>query len=290
MIDELRAITRAARERSGGATVAIGRDGRGSAVVIAPGQVLTNAHHLRDRTTSVTFADGRTVQATVAGVDPDGDLAVLTVDTGGVAPIEWGTGALEPGDVVVALARGGHGERVTLGLVSGIGRTFRGPRGRRIEGAVEHTAPLARGSSGSPLLDASGRLVGINTHRLGTGFYLAVPADDALRARVDELARGAAPARRRLGIAIVPSRVAQRLRRAVGLEERDGLLVRAVEDDGAGAGAGLRQGDLLVRAGEHDLRTPDDLFAALDGAGDELALNVVRGVEELTVTVGFATA
>ena len=85
------------------------------------------------------------------------------------------------GQVVFAAARGRHGLRVSFGLVSGTGRSFRGPRGRRIAGSVEHTAPLARGSSGGPLVDAEGRLLGINTRRLGDGFYLAMPADAALR-------------------------------------------------------------------------------------------------------------
>jgi S1-C subfamily serine protease len=69
--------------------------------------------------------------------------------------------------------------------VSAVARAFRGPGGRRIEGSVEHTAPLAPGSSGGALLDASGKLVGINTNRIGEGFYLALPADAALRDRID---------------------------------------------------------------------------------------------------------
>ena len=92
---------------------------------------------------------------------------------------------------------GGRGLRVTFGFVSGIDRTFRGPRGLRITGSLEHTAPLLPGSSGGPVLDAEGQLLGINTNRLGEGFYLAIPADEALRGRVDALARGESVRRRR---------------------------------------------------------------------------------------------
>ena len=92
---------------------------------------------------------------------------------------------------------GGRGLRVTFGFVSGIERTFRGPRGRRITGSLEHTAPLLPGSSGGPVLNAGGQLLGINTNRLGEGFYLAIPADEALRGRVDALARGEWRPRRR---------------------------------------------------------------------------------------------
>ena len=287
MIDELRRATKQVREQVGPAVVAIGRNGRGTGFVVAAGQVLTNAHNLRDRTTSVTFADGRVEQATAAGVDEEGDLAVLTVDTGALAPLEWATEPVEAGDVVFACAAGG---RVTMGLVSAIGRSFRGPRGRRIHGSVEHTAPLGPGSSGGPVLDPNAKLVALNTHRIGFGFYLAVPADADLRARVDALAAGRSPEHRRIGVAIVPSRVAARLRRAVGLPEREGLLVRAVENGSPAANAGIVAGDLLVKAGGVELRTADDLFSALDADGESLVVELVRGVDEHSVTVVFAPA
>ncbi|MEX2393299.1 MAG: PDZ domain-containing protein, partial [Actinomycetota bacterium] len=165
--------------------------------------------------------------------------------------------------------------------------SFRGPRGRRIPGSVEHTAPLLPGSSGGPVVDASGKLVGINTHRLGEGFYLAIPADDALRDRATALARGETPSRMKLGVAIASSDVTRRLRRATGLPEIDGLLVRAVEDDTAAANAGIKQGDVLVEAGGRALRNADDLFLALDTVTDTLQLKIVRGTEALTVNVGF---
>src|SRR4051794_17901404 len=92
-LDELQLAVTTVAERLDAATVAVGRDRRGSGVVIATGQVLTCAHNLRDRTTEVTFADGRQAQGEVLGVDADGDLAVLEVDTAGVAPAEWSPAA-----------------------------------------------------------------------------------------------------------------------------------------------------------------------------------------------------
>ncbi len=196
------------------------------------------------------------------------------------------------GAPVVALANpGGRGLRATLGFVSSGGRSFRGPRGRRIRGAIEHTAPLPRGSSGGPLVDPEGSLVGINSLRLDGGLILAVPAGAAVRERVLLLARGEAPAPHRLGVAIAPPRVARRLRSAVGLPERDGLLVRAVEDGGPAAGAGVQAGDLIVAAGGTPTDTVESLYTALDqvpAAGGELELTVVRGTDERSVTVTFA--
>ena len=292
-VDELQRATGAAARNAGPSVVRIGRGGgRGSGVVVAEGLVLTNAHNLRGPETTVTFTDGRSETGHAAGVDVDGDVAVLTVDTGDIPPISWTENGVEPvlGTPVFALANTpGHGLRVGFGLVSAVGRTFRGPRGRRVRGSVEHTAPLGRGSSGGPLVDGDGRLIGINTHRLGDGFYLALPADSTLRARVDGLARGEAPTHRRLGIGIAPPFAARRLRRAVGLPERDGLLVRAVEEGGPAHRAGLREGDLIVSVGDSALTSADDLFDALDalGSDDSLALRIVRGVDELDVRVGF---
>jgi serine protease Do len=170
-------------------------------------------------------------------------------------------------------------------MVSATGRGFRGPRGRRVTGSIEHTAPLPRGSSGGPLVDSDGRLLGLNAVRRDGGFILALPADAALRRRVEELARGEVGERPRLGVALAPPRVARRLRSAVGLPERDGLLVRAVVDGSPAAAAGLERGDLLVRAGDRELASMDDLFDALDAAGDTLSLVVVRGTEERELQV-----
>jgi serine protease Do len=239
------------------------------------------------------FGDGRSELATVAGVDLDGDLAVLLTDTGGAPAIEWAPDDLAPslGQPVFAVADpGGRGVRVTFGLVSGTSRSFRGPRGRRITGSLEHTAPLLPGSSGGPVVDASGRLLGINTNRLGEGFYLAIPAGAALRARVEALGRGEAPARPRLGVAVVPPDVARRMRRAVGLPDRDGLLVRGVEEGGPAEVAGVAEGDLIVAAGGREVRSLDDLQDALAAAGATLELGLLRGAEERRLTAHLAMA
>jgi serine protease Do len=281
------AVTEAA-DKVGPAVVGLGRGwGRGSGVVVAAGQVLTVAHVLRGDELAVTFADGRTDEGRVAGLDPDLDVAVIAVDTADVAPVQWEPNGTPPaGAPVFALANpGGRGLRTTFGLVSATGRGFRGPRGRRVAGSIEHTAPLPRGSSGGPLVAADGNLLGLNAVRRDGGFILALPADAALRRRVDELARGEAVERPRLGVALAPPRVARRMRAAVGLPERDGLLVRGVVDGSPAAKASVERGDLLVRAGERPLGSMDDLFDALDQAGGKLALRVLRGSEERDLEV-----
>jgi serine protease Do len=292
LLDELTAATGRVLTAAGAAVVRVGRaEGRGAGIVVAPGSVLTSAHNLRGEEITVTFSDGRTVTGTVKGVDGDGDLAVVAVDTGNVAPISWSDTAPALGAPVLALAlpAGGGGVRVTFGTISSVGRSFRGPRGRLIADGVEHTAPIGRGSSGGPLVDLDGRLLAINTHRPGDGLYLALPVTEARRGRIDALARGESPARRRLGVALAPPHVARRLRAAVGLPARDGVLIRDVAEGGPGAAAGLARGDLIVAAAGQPVGSIDDLLGAVDGVGEAgtLALRVVRGTEEVDITVRF---
>jgi serine protease Do len=286
-IDELGTAIAAVADKVGPSIVGVGRDGRGSGVVIADGQVLTNAHNLRGREVTITFGDGRLTRGEVRGVDPDGDLAVIAVDTAGATAMGWSDdSAASVGDAVFgAAATYGGGSRVTLGFVSSVARSFRGPGGRRIAGSIEHTAPLAPGSSGGALTDGEGRLIGLNTNRIGEGFYLALPTDAALRSRVEALGRGESAERPRLGVAIAPNHVARRLRRSVGLPERDGILVRGVEDGSAAAGAGIEVGDLIVSAGGRDIRDADDLQDALASLELPFDLVVVRGADDKTLKV-----
>jgi S1-C subfamily serine protease len=281
-------------EQVGNAVVGIGqRWGVGSGVVLGKGQILTNAHNVRGDEVSVTFPDGHTATGRVLGHDVDGDIAVIGVETGDLQAIEWATGGAPGiGAPVFALSNpGGRGLRVTLGFITGVERSFRGPRGRRITGSIEHDAPLLPGSSGGPVVSRDGRLLGLNTHRLGEGFYLAIPADEALRARVDGLARGESQRRVRLGIGVAPSHVARGLRRAVGLPDADGLLVRLVEDDSPASRAELATGDLIVQAAGQPVRGMDDLFRALETAsGGVIELVILRGAEERIVEVQLATA
>jgi S1-C subfamily serine protease len=287
-LDELQKTITDVSTRVGPSVVGIGSRLRGSGVVIADGKVLTNAHNVRGDEVTINFAGGRSTRGKLAGIDVDGDLAVVNVDTSGAKAVEWADGsAVTPGTIVFAAAAAPDGAtRVTLGTVSAVARAFRGPGGRRIAGSVEHTAPLAPGSSGGPVLNAKGQLLGINTNRIGEGFYLALPADTALRERVDALSRGQNVERPRLGVAVAPSHVAARLRASVGLPEREGLLVRGVEDGSLADKAGIQAGDLIIAAAGKPVTDADALFETLSTAKLPFEVKVVRGIEERTVSVG----
>jgi serine protease Do len=291
VLEELQAADASVAQQVGPAVVGIGQRQRGSGVIVADGRVVTNAHNLRGGETTVRFADGRTATGRVAGVDWDGDLAVVEVDTGGATPLSYGDGQPAVGAAVFGAAATPSGApRVTVGFVSSVERAFRGPGGRRIAGSIEHTAPLASGSSGGAVVDASGRLVGLNTNRVGEGFYLALPADATFQERIEALARGEAPSRPRLGIAVAPSAIAIRMRQSVGLPAREGLLVRGVEDGSLAAKAGILEGDLIVEVGGQAVSEVDALYELLGKVELPFEVKLVRGTEERTVSVGGGDA
>ena len=294
VINEIQSEIAELAGKQGAAVVGIGRGWRfGSGAVIAPNRVLTAAHHVRSEGLSVSFAEQRSETAELVGVDRDLGVALLEVDTGEIEPLSWSPADAEVGigTAVVALANpGGRGLRASLGFVAAADRGFRGPRGRRVSGAIEHTATLPRGSAGGPLLDTDGRLLGVNALRLEGGLIVALGPASGLREAVERLARGDEPARPFLGVAVAPAHVSRRMRQAVGLPEREGLLVRGVEDESPAAHAGIARGDLIVTAGGEQVDGIDALHRVLDAAAPngEVAVTVVRGTEERQLDVELA--
>lgn len=288
MSDPIETLISAAADAVAPSVVRIGRNHRGTGVVVAPNIVLTNAHNLRDRTTTVWFADGTSADAEVRATDTDGDLIALDVDTRDAPAVSWSDAEARLGQQVVAVGVDpGAGPRATVGRISATGRTFRGPARRQIDGAIEHTAPVRRGGSGGPIVDVDNKVVGVSTHRTRGGLYLALPTDERFRSKVESLVAGNDIARPRLGVALAPADVAARLRRSVGLEERPGLLVRGVEDDSPAAAADIRSGDLIVTAAGNGMETMDDLYSALAAADASLVVGIVRGADELDVEVAL---
>jgi serine protease Do len=276
-------------EAAGPSVVGVGRAGSG--VIVADGFVASNAHNVHEDV-GIHFDDGTTVPARPAGVDIDGDLAVLAVATGNRPAL-----ALEPqgapslGHLVIGLSRpGGRTLRAGVGFVSGNGISFGGPRGHVLTGAIEHSASMPHGSSGGPLLDTNGHVVGINTHREGEGFYLALPVTAELKARIDALSRGEVLQRPRLGVALASPRAARHLRQAVGLPPRDGLLVQSVAEGAPADRGGVRRGDLIISVCGRPTTTLEDLAQALEAAAPEgsAQLGIVRGSDELTLSVSFS--
>ena len=277
---DLSAFIADSAERYGPSVVGLRGEARGTGIVIADQRILTTAANLGGDRAEVVFDSGQAESASVTGLDRRRGIAILTVDTHGRLPLEFGSTDHGIGAAVVALANPwGHALSATPGFVASC---------RRRPVGLAHTAPCPRGAGGGPLMDAAGGLVGVNATRLAGGFILAIATDAETRARVAALAAADERSDRTLGVAIAPAREARRLRRAVGLEPRDGLLVRAVAPDSAASRAGIQQGDMIVAVGTTPITTVDDLLAQLETGAEELDLTIVRGSGELALTAALA--
>jgi S1-C subfamily serine protease len=263
-------------------------EGAGSGVVIAPdGYLLTSAHVVeRAETGTASFPDGREVDVEVVGRDPLSDLAVLRAEAGDLAPAELGEAeGLRVGQLVVAIGNPhGFASSVTAGVISGLGRSLpvgerRGPR-RLVENVIQTDAALNPGNSGGALVDASCRVVGINTALAGIGLGLAVPINTATRTIVSTLMREGRVRRAELGVAVaprpLPPRAAARLGRVSAVQ------VLQVVEDGPAARAGLVRGDLLVALDGEPVADATDLQRLMlaERIGREIAVTVLRGGRE----------
>jgi S1-C subfamily serine protease len=265
-----------------------------SGVIWQPGVVVA-AHHTiqRDDDITVGLHDGTTVPATLAGRDPSTDLAVLRLDGGTFAsaapPASSAAEAPRVGQLVLALGRPGAAVTASLGIVSAVGGEWRTWQGGIIDRFVRLDVSVYDGFSGGPLVDAAGRVAGINTSGLARASALTVPAPTVARVAGQLLERGHI-ARGWLGIATQPVRLPAGLQRRLGVEAGVGLVVVNVEPDSPADRGGVLIGDILLALDDRAVSEPGDVLAALNGEriGRPIALQVARGgrAERLAVTVG----
>jgi len=261
-----------------------------SGVVWSNDGIIVTAHHIveRDDNIKIGLADGSTVNATLLGRDPNTDLAVLKAETSGLATATWVDAAdLRVGHLMLALGRPGKTVQATLGIVSALGGAWRTPAGGDIDHYLQTDVVMYPGFSGGPLLDASGRVAGINSSALMRGVSMTVPAATVKKAVETILAHGRMP-RGYLGIGIQPVRLPDALQPQ--LSQETGLMLMSVEANSPAAQGGLLQGDVLVTLDGQAVRHVDELQALLssDRAGKAIPVRIVRGgqVHDLTVTIG----
>lgn len=276
-------------ERCGPSVVQVNaRRGRPATGIVWEDNLVLTADHVleHDDAIQVTGAS-KSVKATMAGRDPETDLALLkTQGLEAPAASRGRTAELRPGHIVLAVGRPGE-LQVTLGIVSSLSGSFRSWRGGQMERLIQTTAELLPGFSGGPLVDADGRVIGVNSWNFGRGVSRAIPIETATR--VAESLRAHGRIRRGyLGLGAQPVRLGQALADQLGQES--GLLVVTVEADGPAGKSGMLQGDTIVTVDGGPVRQLDELFGKLRGldVGSAHRFGVVRAGElkDITVTVG----
>jgi S1-C subfamily serine protease len=261
----------------------------GSGVVVEPnGLVLTNSHVVsRAKSVTVTFIDGMTAPATVIGVDDETDLAVLRVDASALPHLHWtDPQEVRPGLFVMALGRPGGGQiAVTTGIVSATGRTLRTAAGSLQQNVIQTSAALSPGTSGGALVDAHGRLVGLNVAAppASSSVAFAIPAETA-RWVAERLLTDGKVARSYLGFAGQATPVSPRLASGLGLDVICGVSVEHLDDGGPAEQAGLCRKDVIVEIASrpvHDIGMVQRIVAepGLQGPVKVVAIRSGRRIE-----------
>lgn len=285
--DELAALV----ERVSASTVSLnGRPHRpGTATVVSSDLVVTADHSLeRDDDLTVHTSDGRSVKATLVGRDPTSDLALLRVPELNGVPLPVATVTPRVGALAVAVPRSWQNRSTArLGIVSSVSGTIRYGRGVRLDNVIVPDISLARGLSGSPLVNAHGEMLGIVTTALVRGLPIAIPNDTVANV-ISTLREHGRVRRGYLGVALQTVRLTDR-QRAVRDQGRGALIV-GLSSGGPADAAGLLVGDIIVNAAEVRVSEIDDVQAALQGVpiGAALPIEILRGgaLTKVDVTVG----
>jgi S1-C subfamily serine protease len=264
--------------------------GAGSGVVITPdGYILTNSHVVQGATRlAVSLTDGHRLDASLIGLDPPTDLALIHVHTSSIPHAELSVGRqLRVGQLVIAMGNPlGFHASVSTGVISALGRALRSEQGQLIESVIQHTAPLNPGNSGGPLMNSHGEIVGINTAIIANAQGIGFAVSAATAAWVlPQLFQHGQVARAYLGIVGRQRPLGRRTVRFHELAADHAVEVTSLDPAGPAARAGLQRGDLIVSINGQPVRNVDDLYRFLSEwpPGVELSLTLVRHATKVTL-------
>jgi S1-C subfamily serine protease len=235
------------------------------------------------------LASGEKVPATLAGRDPTTDIAILRFDANATVATVDSSDSLRVGQLVLALGRPGTSVTAALGIVSALGGEWRTWQGGRIDRFVRLDLSIYDGFSGGPLVDGSGRVLGINTSALSRSAALTIPAATVSRV-ADQLKTTGHVKRGYIGVAGQAVRIPEDLVRSLGFDQEIGLMVVRVDEGSPAHKAGILIGDVIATFAGQAVEDPTELRAALAGdrVGTEMELGLIRAGrrESLRVTVG----
>jgi S1-C subfamily serine protease len=263
------------------------QSGSGSGFVFTPdGFILTNSHVVSGAARlEVGLPDGQRFEASLIGDDPDSDLAVIRITAPTLKAVELGDSQdVRVGQLLIAIGNPfGFQATVTAGVASALGRSLRTTTGRLIDNVIQTDASLNPGNSGGPLVDARGRVVGVNTAiiRPAQGICFAIAVNTAKRVASQLIQKGSI-VRGYLGLGGQDIPLPRRVARFHHLEKDEGILVIGTEDGSPARAAGLRDGDVIVAIGGEAVSGLDDLHRLLteDRIGVDTSLTVIRGFTE----------
>jgi S1-C subfamily serine protease len=268
------------------------RRGGGSGFIFTPdGLILTNSHVVHGASRiEVTISDGRRMPASAIGDDPASDLAVIRVDEPSLTAAALGDSQqLRVGQLVVAIGNPyGFQSTVTAGVVSALGRSLRSYSGRLIDDVVQTDASLNPGNSGGPLVDSTGRVVGVNTATIlpAQGICFAIGINTA-KFVASRLLRDGRIRRSYIGVSAQTVPVHRRVVRFYDLPKETGVVVLSIESGSPARRAGLREGDVIVALEGHPIAGVDDLHRVLTDVrvGVSCSLTVLRHTDKLELRV-----
>ena len=263
------------------------RGGSGSGVIVSPdGLAITNSHVVQgSRRADVTLLDGRVFDARVLGDDPDTDLAILRLESDAALPAArlGDSKSLRRGQIAIAIGNPlGFDATVTAGVVSALGRSLRSKSGRLIEDVIQTDAALNPGNSGGPLVSSAGEVIGINTAIImgAQGICFAVASNTATFA-LTEILRHGRVRRGSIGIGAGTTSLPRRVALRLGLEQKTGATVTAVDPKSPADEAGMLTGDIVLAVDGKPITGADDIVRALDAdtIGRTVPLDVLRRAE-----------
>jgi len=267
--------------------------GTGSGFVFSSdGLILTNSHVIdnSDRL-NITLLDGGEFNADVTGADKDSDIAIIKIFGSGYSPAKLGSSTdLKIGQLVIAIGNPmGYQHSVSVGVLSGVGRTMRTPDGHLIDNILQSDAAMNPGNSGGPMIDSNGEVIGINTaiipYAQGLSFSIGI---DTAKEIARYLITEGKVIKAYLGLMVNEIEINPRIKNFYRLNSKKGIMIIGVEKSSPAFRASLREGDIIVEFNGKDLSSSGELTRYLIGSAlidKQVRMKIIRQTKAMELAI-----